>query len=295
VKIKFIIFWFICSFSVKGNNNEPISFLNNLTNQLLSARYDSLKVDYSNKIFDKLNSELSNLNSPILYSKINRIAKVYSDDSKLIIFTWTYTVLNGNNIIEGIYRYIKDDGSFIIKRLKHSNNFNSKLILATLSEEDWFGALYYSIIQQKVGRVTYYTLLGLNPINKYKNIKIIDVARFDGINGLIFGASIFEKNDIKVNRIIFEYPESVVFMLKYQDKEKRIIFDHLSNKNVNNPTNQSLPDMSYDGLTFKKNRWVFNESIELRNKSKSNRKHSKLSSTGMYGVKKKKFFNRKTY
>lgn len=286
MKINIIIFWLFCCSAITANTKEPNLFLSNLTNQLLIASSDSSKLEISNTIFKILQQELTN---NIDIDDINRIAKVISNDKKLSIFTWAYELNNGNFIIDGIYRYINDDGMYIINRLTHSNNISSKLILATLSESNWFGALYYAIIDKKIDETTYYTLLGLNPVNMYKNIKVVDVVRFNKRNGLRFGAPIFEKNDLKVNRLIFEYSESIFFSLKYQEEFDRIIFDHLSNsKNDNHTNNYQVPDMSFDALVFKKDRWIFKENIEIRNNAKSKRKNSRLSRTGMFGVKRDK-------
>lgn len=131
-----------------------------------------------------------------------------------------------------------------------------------LSQNEWYGALYYQIIPVKKGSKSYYTLLGWDGATSASNKKLIDVMYFNG-NQLKFGAPIFSvKNKIQ-RRIFFEHSETTTMSLKYEEKYNRIIFDHLSPEAPGLEGHYAfyVPDMSYDAFYLKGDKWTLKEDV----------------------------------
>ena len=94
----------------------------------------------------------------------------------------------------------------------------SKPLNAILSDKDWLGALYYKIILNKYKGDVFYTLLGLNSINKLSRKKIIDVLSFDKDYNPVFGKHVFKTIDSEPLRVIFEYSADASMSLKYEQQ-----------------------------------------------------------------------------
>jgi len=142
-----------------------------------------------------------------------------------------------------------------------------------LDAENWYGALYYKIISKEKGSKKYYILLGWDGNNSASTIKLIDVLYFAGTNPKL-GSPIFKMNDKTVKRVFFEHSKKVSISLKYEPEYDRIIYDHLS------PETPALagfysfyvPDLSYDALYFKDNKWILKEDVIGVNKADGDKK-----------------------
>ena len=203
-----------------------------------------------------------------IFDSLNSIARLEPEDKSFVIFNWEmphsdgtftyYAFVLHKNIINNNYQLTElNDASVTIKRPES----------ALLKANNWFGAHYYKIIKVKRKGVAYYCLLGADWNDRLSKKKLIEVLSFEKDGSLKFGAPIINYNKITVNRLIFEYTSNVSMSLNYDEKSKRIIFDHLS------PIKESLkgqfqfyaPDLSYDALKFKKGKWQHIENIDARN------------------------------
>jgi hypothetical protein len=261
--------------TVDGRATDADS-VNRLTHSLYTNIADSIKFNINSQLYFVLESDLKSKTPVYTTGKLNRIAKVESEDGKVVILTWNTMLSNKRSVVSGVYRYIKDDGDTIVNRLIQGSYFGRRLIRQTLRANNWFGALYYSIIGKKIGKRIYYTLLGVNPRGISTNLKVIDVAFFDNRRGLVFGAPVFVNKKKKAYRVLFEYSEKVSFMLKYEKREDRIIFDHLASESEykNGAAEFMIPDMTYDAFRFKRSGWNFKSNVDLRN-SKAHKRQSR--------------------
>ena len=137
-----------------------------------------------------------------------------------------------------------------------------------LTNNNWYGALYYKILKNKFNNKVYYTLLGWHGNNFQTTRKVIDVLLINNLQ-LQFGAPLFKAGGKTKSRIIFEYNAQATMSLKYDDHDNRIVFDHLSPSDPR-PESKGMfslygPDMCYDALNFEKGFWVLQKNIELRN------------------------------
>ena len=134
----------------------------------------------------------------------------------------------------------------------------------TLEYNEWYGCLYYDIIENKIKKDRYYTLLGWDGHNQTTTKKIIDVLKIKKKKTPVFGADIFGN---KQYRIVLDYSNKYPISLKYDEQLKCIVFDHIEPIDGISKNNFSLyaPTLSYD--IFKKTDfgWELEQSIYLNN------------------------------
>src|ERR1035437_3808636 len=139
--------------------------------------------------------------------------------------------------------------------------------LAKLSPENWYGALYYQMIPCKRHGKMYYVLLGKRWIDWKKTQKVIDVVYISG-EKISFGFPMFKIDKKTQDRVLFTYSADVSMSLRYDDKDKKITYDHLQ---PNDPKLEGMyefygPDGSYDALIFKSGTWMVEPAADVRNK-----------------------------
>jgi hypothetical protein len=142
-----------------------------------------------------------------------------------------------------------------------------------LNASNWYGGLYYKILKNKVKNQVYYTLLALQYHNFLVTRKVIDVLFFDQLGNPIFGAPIFQIDNKMKKRVVFEYSAEVGMNLKYDEKLKMIVFDHLvpRESKYNGQYEYYAPDLTFDGLKFQKDHWVFKSNLDIRRTEETRR------------------------
>lgn len=137
---------------------------------------------------------------------------------------------------------------------------------SVLNTGNWYGALYYKILKNKVKNQVYYTLLSLQYLDYVITRKIIDVLLFDQLGNPVFGAPIFQIDHKIKKRIVFEYSAKVSMNLKYDETLKMIVFDHLapSESKYKGKYEYYAPDLTFDGFKFQKDRWIYKPNLDIR-------------------------------
>jgi hypothetical protein len=184
------------------------------------------------------------------------------EDRTFRIYNWALKYDDGSFRYYGAIQVNRKDSFKLIPLRDYREKYDTMLENITVTPERWIGALYYSIIPQKVKGKTYYTLLGWDGDQYISDKKLIDVLHFEK-DKAIFGAPIFDvKGKIK-NRIIFQFSGDATMLLQYVPDHKMITFDKLV------PPNQwgegmfytYVPDGTYDYFLWKKGKWVFEEEL----------------------------------
>jgi len=134
----------------------------------------------------------------------------------------------------------------------------------------WYRALYYSIIQRKVGKQLYYFLFGYDASVSTVDKTLVDVLSFqDGKP--VFGAPLFQVKSKSLWRFIISYNQEASVSLRYLPKDNIITYDHLmapSMKDFNAPE-LYIPDGTYDYMEWENNLWVERELLFQNKKLKS--------------------------
>ena len=202
------------------------------------------------------------------FDSLAKVGRITSKDNKVRVFTWELIRSDGSHHCYGfiLCRRMNPENSLLI-RLKNNPSNSSDPGLQVLGADNWFGALYYEIIEGKWNDFSIYTLLGYDPNNIFTSRKIIDCFYLKEGTIAVFGAPIFMMNNKVRNRVVFEYSARVSMSLRYDEKRKMIVFDHLSPAKPSYEGNFEFygPDFSYDAFKWINNFWVLEENIDIRN------------------------------
>jgi hypothetical protein len=229
MKIKILI---IISFLFKiasGQVNEYITVLDSLGQIILSDKNEKLRLK-ANSQFDSVLVNFIHQENPIEndISAIKNLSVLKSEDEKLIIYNWLFPYKKGTYKYFAyiVYRADLKNNPQIIK-LQDTQELTQKLEAKTLNQKNWYGCIYYRIINNKNIDNDYYTLLGWDGNNLLSNKKVIDVIKVNP-NGIVqIGAPVFKINAKLKKRIVFEYSEESVMSLKYHPEFNKIVFDDL--------------------------------------------------------------------
>ena len=112
-------------------------------------------------------------------------------------------------------------------------------------------------------------MLGWDGNNNLTTKKVIEVISFKRNDEPIFG-SFFSIEKEHYSRIIFEYQKGVKMVLRYDKKQKMIIFDYLA---PIEPKYEGIylfyvPTSSWDGLFFENGKWNYQPEVDVRNKNR---------------------------
>ena len=140
-----------------------------------------------------------------------------------------------------------------------------------LTPKNWWGQLYYNIIQQSTEGRNFYTLFGFEAPDGLTRRKIIDVLTFDDLGQPKFGAPIFcfkydsadEKKPDTLSRFFIEYNRDASTVLNYDKELEMIVFDHVAppSDKSKGATFTYVPDGTYEGFKWMKTHWQWIEKV----------------------------------
>ena len=248
-----------------GSAQSIVSELNTYFKTLESYSSNTEKAQASDSISLLLKTYLENNDSLISNSLVANLGNARSSDKKLTIYSWNYQLEN-LAFKYGCVIQLKDKNNTFVSVLEDTRD--DMPLTKSLRKDEWYGCLYYAIITKTKRKKTYYTLLGWDGNNNIIARKVIDVLTFSSKGEPKFGESLFKLDAKTQKRVVFQFSASGSMMLTYDERYKRILFDHLS---------PALPeyegkyqfygsDFSYDGFKFQRNKWVFQEMLDPRNK-----------------------------
>ncbi len=238
---------------------------------------DSLKMELNRQVLDIFEYMLYNDASfEYPFDSLTRIGKIKSPDGQLRIYSWNIAFADKSNTYFGFIQYYsKSKKEYLIYPLIDKSDNISMPEKQSLDNTNWYGALYYKIIETESGHRKYYTLLGWDGYSDLITRKIIDVLYFSMSGKPHFGYGMFYMNKtdnpnsrkVKKKRVIFSYSQKAKMTLHYDKKNKMIIFDHLSPSSSHLKGNYQYygPDWTYEGLYFKKGKWINEMDVDVRN------------------------------
>lgn len=202
------------------------------------------------------------------FDKLSTIGKMVSPDKYFRLFNWN---VERPDMSQAYFGYIlvptNRKGDRVIELLDRSEGIE-KPETQSLNNQRWYGCLYYKIIVSKErGRSNEYTLLGFDMGNTAVKRRIVEVLTFAG-NKANFGMAIFDYGDKTLRkRVVFEHSAQVQMALRWEEQNKRIVFDHLEpiSANAEGLREFYFPDGSYDILMLEEGRWVFKPQVVVGN------------------------------
>jgi hypothetical protein len=225
-----------------------------------SARIAANRI-FNKQLYDALSEPTSFTRN---FDSLPNLSVQKSPDNKLRIYTWTLQSKDGSQYTFYGYLQVKDKkGELKLYTLQDSTQSIIKPESEKLRTENWYGCIYYKIIPVKRSGKTYYTLLGWKAVNDISSKKLIDVLYFDR-DIPKFGYSLFKKGKVFRNRILFTYLAQITMSLRYEERKKMIVFDHLTDDGGKDGSLPGGPDGTYDAFKFKRGRWILLNDIDIR-------------------------------
>lgn len=268
----FLTFLLITSVSVAQDAKPVNPFLDfemsvqQLFNRILQERDDELKEQINDSIKTKFSRFLQQPESfQHSFDSLKSIGAITSDDDILKIYTWNLPFMDGSHGFFGFLQ-INIDNSIKTIELQHQFKKIPDFENAVITPSNWYGALYYDIIEEKFKGDNYYTLLAYDPHDIFTKKKIIDIINIGDGEMVTFGRPVFQMKNTTKSRVIFEYSARVAMMLRFNETMDMIVYDHLS---PSSPAYEGRfqyygPDLSYDGFEFDKGFWIHKENIQIQ-------------------------------
>lgn len=239
--------------------------LKHLGNTFINDDNDLIRKNANYQFIKTLVTALKTPNSFLFpFDSVKTISIINAPDNKFRIFSWHVANDDGSYRFYGAVQlntggalklYGLEDYSPLLKNPEDSVTDNHK----------WYGAQYYTIIPVYAAQ-PYYVLLGWKGNTVKSTKKVIDVLSFQN-NNLTLGLPVFDGNEKKRKRVIFEYARQASMLLKYIPSQHLIVFDNLAppDKKLKDKPETYGPDLSYNGYRLKANRWEFVDNLDMRN------------------------------
>ena len=188
------------------------------------------------------------------FSNIDSMYIVNSPDGKLRIVTWHILNQDLSYDFFGIVQaYSARYEEYKVYELNDKTERLPHPEYEMLRNGDWYGAIYFDIIEVKKNYTfiqKYYTLLGWNGKDFKTDIKLIDVAYLQRNGDMVMGYPLFRTRDHRLRRIIFEYADRYPMSMKYQ-KQYQVIKDEKDNRRGRRRRGIPPPDVSNRNNEFR--------------------------------------------
>lgn len=194
------------------------------------------------------------------------MSRVEAPDGKFRLFTWNVPHDDGTHRYEGFLLVHAEDRQ-VLYELRDMTEKLPAPASKKLGPDNWYGALYYTVVPQVSGHTTYYTLLGWKGYSKVETRKVIEVLSFNGPVPT-FGAPIFDEgNKTRPLRKVYGFNFQSTMSLKWDPVNKGIVLDHLAPMKPEFEGRPELmgPDLSFDAYVWYKGRWSYLRDVDARN------------------------------
>ncbi|MFN8276043.1 MAG: hypothetical protein U0T84_01035 [Chitinophagales bacterium] len=204
------------------------------------------------------------------FDSLFNVSRLYPPDSSFRLFTWQLHYPKGRFRYYGVLQMKgKKARLFPLKDLRDTLPFHTQ---QTLTNENWYGQIYYRILENTVKKKTYYTLFGFEAADFISKRKILDVMTFDSLGRPRFGAPVFNfsysdttrlKMKDTLSRFFIEYKWSASPTLNYDDNLNLIVVDHLAppNPRAKGAYFTYVQDGTYEGFKWVTDHWEWIEKV----------------------------------
>ncbi|MDR1348165.1 MAG: hypothetical protein LBJ63_07045 [Prevotellaceae bacterium] len=261
MKYKFIIIATMFSVFLQYSKIYAQDYMQNELSKILAIENVEHRIISADAFCAKLADIISASAKAEKIDASQRISQLFSKDKNVGIYTWSIPTEPRMFKYYGIVKSPK--GMFILQDVNTNNKYMTD---EKFTNNKWYGAVYYDIVEISMNGKKSYTLLGNDLKGFLSNKKIIDVLSFDDEEKPVFGAEIFEKQDY--HRLIFEYNARSTMHLVYDKKQQMIIYSLLvpMNPAFAGDYRFYVADTSCDGLIYKNGKWTLVENVMLDNK-----------------------------
>jgi len=278
-----VLLAFSTTFSLKAQEPQTLAeyeqSLKQLLNKVATETDAEKRSTYNQKLIPTLVKALK-LDDSFEYSfdKLRQMSVLTAPDNSFRIFTWilkqdnkkveTADTLFKEEIFETqTYRYYgtiqmntNTVGTMVLHPLIDNTDTLEQIDKMQLASNQWYGAVYYNMIQKEHNGKQYYMLFGWRNSTPISDKKLIEVIHFED-GKPIFGAPIFntvidEKKEVK-HRFMLEFNNRSSISVNYDEAQDLILYDHLEppDEKSKEMYHAYMPDGTYEGFSFQNGTW----------------------------------------
>ncbi|GJM32782.1 MAG: hypothetical protein DHS20C18_17830 [Saprospiraceae bacterium] len=196
------------------------------------------------------------------FERLKSVSIQYPQDSSFRIFTWQLYVNKDEYRYFGAIQMNTPDLK-LIPLIDRSFELTGNLEQIVYGADNWYGAVYYRLMEVDAPSGKYYLLFGFDGYEFFQKRKLIDVLTFNENGQPVFGAPVFLSNKEdggsarSKNRVLLEYSAEASVKMNYDEIMGKIVFDNLMDINGQygeGPT--KIPDGTYQGYELKDGYWL---------------------------------------
>lgn len=208
------------------------------------------------------------------FTLLKTIAVLDSEDGLVRIINWNIEYTDYSYSYGGfVLRKEEGKEKVVVTELIDKTDAYTPKPEGIVEAKNWYGALYYKIIPFGHHGKTEYLLLGWDGGTTGSNFKLMDVLSFSG-NTPRFGSPVFKANRTTLKRVVYEYSNMANMSMRFDEKNGRVVFDHLSPESpmLEGVFSYYIPDMTYDAYRydFDSEVWVLQEDVIMTNPDDKN-------------------------
>ena len=197
------------------------------------------------------------------FDSLKMISILRSPDDRFWIFSWHVPLNDGSYLYYGTIQLHTPDGRLkMYPLLDKTYEIESPETVVTTAA-NWYGAQYYRVVPFGAE----YILLGWKGHTAQMTQKVIEVLTLTE-EGVKLGKRIFEVDGTQAQtRMIYRYSQNARMYMDYDDRENRIVLDHLAPADVREEGQYEHygPDMTYDAWQLQNGKLVLIPDIPMMN------------------------------
>lgn len=200
--------------------NELEHLLKKTGKRILSDSTDESRERASIEFRSLLREALEDVDSyDYMFDSVTNLNRTYAPDDNFKLYCWVLPKVDNSEVKYFGFVQYRNKKNLVLEELKDKAEDLEEPDQKRLNSYNWYGALYYKIIPNKVNGKMVYTLLGWRQKGNKTTQKIVEILTLrDGKIG--FGTPIIKVEKHYKTRFIMEYNSNVYAMLKYiEDKE----------------------------------------------------------------------------
>ncbi len=225
-----------------------------------------------------------------LSDSIPGLVILHSDDGRISFYQWNIQWKSGKHQYFGFLK-IKERNSTTLWNLADRPDHGPASDTVLTSHQNWYGALYYKIIEvESPSGPSYYTLLGWSGQDQTITGKVIEILKINVKGEPVFGGDVFEGYPRHaVKRVVYRFSASTTMNLKYENQvistrkiwnKRKRVFETEENRGMvivadrvepMDPLMESMFQFYlpagdlHDGFMLNSGKWQFHPGIETRN------------------------------
>jgi len=191
---------------------------------------------------------------------LKNVSCIYDPENNFRIITWMFLGYEGGYRHFGCLQFRENNR---IIPFSDRTEYISLPEDTFLSPQKWFGATYYQMVPSGKKK---YLLIGFNKTEPFMNQKVLEILDLSNPLQPIFGAPVFSTDSAQKifhYRKVFQYSVMASMILRFEEKEKKILLDHLVpvEERFKGMYFNYIPDGSLDAFRLKKGKWIFIENV----------------------------------